>query len=188
MIFTVFTVIFLPLTFFCGLFGMNTREWGGGDFLTLRTIGLIALPTSFVIIILTCIIAWSSRMRKTTNRSYRGILRLVKSIRKATMEFLYHIPAAATLANKEARKKIIEERREARKQKKEEKRQASVFDEDFWESHVAVRDKDYMVPPQNRKSVTYARKKALDDLSRQGKFGFLSKAESDMYARARGGK
>lgn len=186
MIFTVFTVIFLPLTFFCGLFGMNTKEWGGGDFLPLRTIGLITLPTSFVIILVTCIIAWSSRMRKITNRTYRGILRLVEATRKSTMEFLYHIPAAATLANKEARKKIIEERREARKQKKEEKRQASVFDEDFWESHVAVRDKDYMVPPQNRKSVTYARKKALDDLSKQGKLGFLSKAESDIYARARG--
>ncbi|KAG6034232.1 hypothetical protein E4U41_006630, partial [Claviceps citrina] len=30
-IFTTFTVIFLPLTFFTGLFGMNTHEWAGAD-------------------------------------------------------------------------------------------------------------------------------------------------------------
>ncbi|POR35879.1 Uncharacterized protein TPAR_03935, partial [Tolypocladium paradoxum] len=50
MIFTTFTVIFLPLTFFTGLFGMNTREWGGGDNLELRTIGAVALPSSALLV------------------------------------------------------------------------------------------------------------------------------------------
>ncbi|KAG9245954.1 hypothetical protein BJ878DRAFT_499088 [Calycina marina] len=185
MIFTVFTVIFLPLTFFCGLFGMNTREWGGGDFLTLRTIGLITLPSSFVIVLVTCIVAWSSSMRKFTNEVRRGVVHIFESLRKSTMEFLYHIPALASLANKEARKKKIEEIRHARKLKKEEKKQAAWFDEDFWESnHIAARDKDYAVPSQNRKSVTFARKKALAELEEQGKFGFFSKRESEIYARA----
>ncbi|KAH8593695.1 hypothetical protein B0O99DRAFT_515442 [Bisporella sp. PMI_857] len=184
MIFTVFTVIFLPLTFFCGLFGMNTREWGGGDFLTLRTIGLITLPTSFFIILLTCIIAWSSRMRKATNYTYRRIIRLSKSVRKSLTTFLYHIPAAATLASKDARKKLIEERRAARKQKKEEKKQASIFEEDFWESHVAARDKDYTVPPQNLKSITFARKKAIEEMERtmSARWGLLGKTESNIHA------
>jgi Mg2+ and Co2+ transporter CorA len=31
MIFTIFTIIFLPLSFFTSLFGMNVREWSGTD-------------------------------------------------------------------------------------------------------------------------------------------------------------
>jgi hypothetical protein len=43
MIFTTFTVIFLPLSFFTSLFGMNTREWGDPDkFVSLRLIGAIS--------------------------------------------------------------------------------------------------------------------------------------------------
>ncbi|KAI1422515.1 hypothetical protein F5Y12DRAFT_762408 [Xylaria sp. FL1777] len=45
MIFTTFTVIFLPLSFFTSLFGMNTNEWGGPDannFLSLKVIGAIS--------------------------------------------------------------------------------------------------------------------------------------------------
>lgn len=44
MIFTTFTVLFLPLSFFTSLFGMNTKEWGGEDdnFVSLGVIGLIS--------------------------------------------------------------------------------------------------------------------------------------------------
>lgn len=44
MIFTTFTVLFLPLSFFTSLFGMNTKEWGGDDdnFLSLGVIGAIS--------------------------------------------------------------------------------------------------------------------------------------------------
>lgn len=45
MIFTTFTVIFLPLSFFTSLFGMNTQEWGGpgeNNFLSLKLIGAIS--------------------------------------------------------------------------------------------------------------------------------------------------
>jgi Mg2+ and Co2+ transporter CorA len=31
MVFTIFTVVFLPLSFFTGLFGMNIREWLSQD-------------------------------------------------------------------------------------------------------------------------------------------------------------
>lgn len=63
MIFTVFTVIFLPLSFFTSVFGMNTHEWAGSDNLRLRTIGLIALPSSSLLIVLTLVIAWSTSVR-----------------------------------------------------------------------------------------------------------------------------
>lgn len=44
MIFTIFTVLFLPLSFFTSLFGMNTKEWGGEDdnFMSLGVIGAIS--------------------------------------------------------------------------------------------------------------------------------------------------
>ncbi|KAF7942805.1 uncharacterized protein EAE97_006259 [Botrytis byssoidea] len=70
MIFTmekVFTVIFLPLSFFTGLFGMNVQEWGGGDYLPLRTVGAIAIPTSPALITLAFVIAWSIRVRRVFN-------------------------------------------------------------------------------------------------------------------------
>ncbi|KJZ73934.1 hypothetical protein HIM_06602 [Hirsutella minnesotensis 3608] len=67
-IFTTFTVIFLPLTFFTGLFGMNTREWGGNGNLPLRTIGIIALPSSFVLVAVALFIAFSTAARRLLRR------------------------------------------------------------------------------------------------------------------------
>lgn len=47
MIFTTFTVIFLPLSFFTSLFGMNTREWGD-NFPSLKLIGIISRESAFL--------------------------------------------------------------------------------------------------------------------------------------------
>ncbi|KUI55484.1 hypothetical protein VP1G_02816 [Cytospora mali] len=58
LIFTVFTVIFLPLSFFTSLFGMNTQEWSGGNNLSLKTIGLIVLPSSAFLVVCAIAGAW----------------------------------------------------------------------------------------------------------------------------------
>lgn len=58
---TTFTVIFLPLTFI-GLFGMNTREWGGAGNLPLATIGAVALPASVVLVAAALAVAFSARV------------------------------------------------------------------------------------------------------------------------------
>lgn len=43
MIFTTFTVIFLPLSFFTSLFGMNTSEWAPEEnYVSLKAIGAIS--------------------------------------------------------------------------------------------------------------------------------------------------
>ena len=63
MIFTTFTVIFLPLSFFTSVFGMNTHEWGGGTNVPLGTIGAIALPASAFIIAASLVAAFSSRVQ-----------------------------------------------------------------------------------------------------------------------------
>jgi hypothetical protein len=167
MIFTVFTVIFLPLTFFTGLFGMNTREWGGGSFMTLRTIGLVSIPASCVIITLALIVAWSTRMRRVFNAVAKTISLFFKWLQKLGTEVWNWIPAS-TISDKEERKRSIEEKRERKRAKKEAKKAASWLDEDFWDGHVLGREKDYRLPPQNRRSVRVARRK-MDGRGDEGK-------------------
>lgn len=158
MIFTVFTVIFLPLTFFTGLFGMNTREWGGGTFLHLKTIGLVSIPASFVIITVALIIAWSTRMRRVFNAVALAIGRLLKWVKKLGSGVLNWI-SASTISDRDGRKRSIKEKKERKRAKKEAKKDASTLDEDFWEGHVSGQKKDYRLPPQNRWSVGIERRK-----------------------------
>lgn len=63
LIFTVFTVIFMPLSFFTSLFGMNTLEWGGAGYPSLAFIGKISLPISAVMILATLVAALSLRVQ-----------------------------------------------------------------------------------------------------------------------------
>ncbi|KAL2800208.1 hypothetical protein BJX66DRAFT_291497 [Aspergillus keveii] len=64
MVFTIFTVIFLPLSFFTSLFGINAREWSGEPTnLTLNTMLTIAGPTSVAVIVSALLIAFSERLR-----------------------------------------------------------------------------------------------------------------------------
>lgn len=78
MIFTIFTVIFLPLSFFTSLFGMNTREWDG-NFPTLGYIGEISLPLSAFMILATFVAAFNPRVQTTSQGAYRRAARLTQS-------------------------------------------------------------------------------------------------------------
>jgi hypothetical protein len=151
MIFTTFTVIFLPLTFFTGLFGMNTREWGGGTFLHLRTIGIISIPASFTIITLALIVAWSTRMRKLFSTTHKFFSALILNSKKWVVETVRNLNLKA-IKDIDARKKSMEIKKEKRR-RKEAKRQATFLDEDFWEGHTLGREKAYQVPLQNRRSI-----------------------------------
>ncbi|KAJ2992152.1 hypothetical protein NUW58_g2264 [Xylaria curta] len=81
MIFTTFTVIFLPLSFFTSLFGMNTQEWGGpdpNDFPSIKLIGVISLPASAFLIAITLVAAFSGRVQGLIKLSYRAALATVE--------------------------------------------------------------------------------------------------------------
>ncbi|GIJ98776.1 hypothetical protein Aspvir_000897 [Aspergillus viridinutans] len=70
MVFTIFTVIFLPLSFFTSLFGINVREWSGTetnpDF---RQMFLIAGPSSVAIILIALLLAFNERLRETAAKA-----------------------------------------------------------------------------------------------------------------------
>ncbi|CAG8893388.1 unnamed protein product [Penicillium egyptiacum] len=84
MVFTIFSVVFLPLSFFTSLFGINAREWSGEQ--TNPTLGemfVIAAPTSFAIIFLSLFAAFSSTLRDIASKTHKIGAGLLK-------EFILH--------------------------------------------------------------------------------------------------
>lgn len=151
LIFTTFTVIFLPLQFFTGIFGMNTREWGGGDNLPLRTIGVIGIPASVVLIIVTLIVAWSTTARrffKWIGRNYGWAMlwlyqTLGKPVAKKAMEVVARIWPVRMRRGRRRQGVGRSEERDARQR-------LSTEMSDFWERHRLERERGYRIPEVNR--------------------------------------
>ncbi|KAM0549811.1 hypothetical protein ACHAPJ_009250 [Fusarium lateritium] len=144
MIFTTFTVIFLPLTFFTGLFGMNTREWGGENYLSLKTIGTISLPASFFLIVASLVAAWSTNARrflKWLTRAY-GI----------AMSWFWRTLCKPVVA---AVVRMLPERDERQREERESRGGRRMLSEemsDFWERHRLERERGYTVPEKNKRT------------------------------------
>lgn len=154
MIFTVFTVIFLPLSFFASIFGMNTQEWGGQGNLRLRTIGSIALPSSAVLVLTALVVAWSTSMRKLFNYP-------IKKMRKYRRKIVRWCKAWARGAwYSENGTPRLDMRISQRKVKKSAQRgkvsRTNTGGHDFWGKHRLQRENQYEIPRNNRKS-TYAK-------------------------------
>ncbi|KAL9098317.1 MAG: hypothetical protein Q9163_006008 [Psora crenata] len=66
MIFTIFTIIFLPLSFFASVFGINAKEWSGpqSNLLPLHRIFTYMLTISVAVIIVALLAAFSKVSRK----------------------------------------------------------------------------------------------------------------------------
>lgn len=158
MIFTTFTVIFLPLSFFTGLFGMNTQEWGGGDFLHLKTIGAIALPASAILVVGALVVAWSSSVRKFFKYLWKMVQR-TKTKGKRRWLRLVKVKGERKPRSKKMRQLFRKEREEleVKKQTKRLKREMTMLD--FWERHRLEREMEYKIPSRNRKSISIAKAK-----------------------------
>ncbi|KAJ0114860.1 hypothetical protein J7T55_004602 [Diaporthe amygdali] len=162
MIFTVFTVIFLPLSFFTSLFGMNTHEWGGGNNIRLRTIGSIALPASALLIIMALFVAWSTSVRK----AFKSLSKRIRRTRNRARRWWKKQMAAFWKKNENrprtriGRLKMHRKREalEVKRQKNRMKREMTMHD--FWERHQLDRETKYEIPSRNRKSISLARAKA----------------------------
>ena len=75
MIFTVFTIIFLPLSFFASVFGINSSEWSGqgNNYLSLRKIFTIMTVISLAVIIFALLVAFNKVTRRMAQRIWRHI-------------------------------------------------------------------------------------------------------------------
>ncbi|KAK0742448.1 hypothetical protein B0T21DRAFT_283607 [Apiosordaria backusii] len=145
MIFTTFTVIFLPLTFFTGLFGMNVTNWQDDeDMPTLGEVGWISLPTSALLIIFSLVAAFSWRVQ----RGFKGIYKMMrggyKTVKKGYTQKL------EPMWRKEKKRR----RRQEKKRKYVEKQTAWNKDGtyDFWDMvKKQQRNIRYQIPDQNRR-------------------------------------
>ncbi|KFA47890.1 hypothetical protein S40293_05188 [Stachybotrys chartarum IBT 40293] len=144
MIFTTFTVIFLPLTFFTGLFGMNTQEWGGENNLSLTTIGSIALPSSVVLIVASLVVAWSTTVRR--------LLLLLGQVYAGLMNSLYLLlwrPVALVVVRRF--RGLRRQRPGATGDEREGNSRLKKEASDFWERHRLEREMGYQIPEVNKK-------------------------------------
>lgn len=149
LIFTVFTVIFLPLSFFTSLFGMNTREWDGENMPPIRTICLISLPASAFLIGLALVTAWSTRVRSFLG----GVVSVHRRVTGVVSEAVEAVGAMVPRAEeaRRAREEGARRRASERKRRRRLAKEGSAGSGDFWERHRLEREHAYRIPVANRK-------------------------------------
>ena len=108
MVFTVFTIIFSPLSFFASVFGINAREWSGvGTNPSLRNVFAYMVLMSFAVIVLALLFAFNKKMRQLAQGVWRlactsifGLVRLIwyypRRWQRAERVFDLEKPAAVT--------------------------------------------------------------------------------------------
>ncbi|KAK8066166.1 hypothetical protein PG997_012913 [Apiospora hydei] len=160
MIFTTFTVIFLPLSFFTSLFGMNTQEWGGADdnFVSLRTIGAISLPASALLVGLSLVAAFSSRVQAAFKYLFRHARAGVVDAKHQLGRMLPRVSKEVKLR----RDKAKEDRAKDRRRKKE-------VEYDFWETVRRERRSEYQIPDLNRRGANIRRLQGRGTMVRERK-------------------
>ena len=68
MIFTIFTIIFLPLSFFASVFGINAKEWGGANYLSLHDMFTYMGSISLAVIVIALLAAFNKYTRRLSRR------------------------------------------------------------------------------------------------------------------------
>ncbi len=72
LIFTIFTIIFLPLSFFASVFGINAREWSGTSTnLSLHNIFIYMGTISLAVIIVALLVAFNKFTRRITQKAWK---------------------------------------------------------------------------------------------------------------------
>jgi CorA-like Mg2+ transporter protein len=84
LLFTIVTIIFLPLSFLTAWFGMNIKDPNAGS-LSLNQIAAIIFPISIGITLLTVILAFNHRLRNAIETVGANLYELVRK-RKKTVE------------------------------------------------------------------------------------------------------
>ena len=75
MIFTVFTIIFLPLSFFASVFGINAKEWNNqpNNYPSVKNIFIFMIVISLAVIIFALLVAFNKFTRRVTQKAWRHI-------------------------------------------------------------------------------------------------------------------
>lgn len=74
MIFTIFTIIFLPLSFFASVFGINAREWSGTPTnLSLYNIFLYMGTISLAVIVVALLVAFNRFTRRISQMAWKKV-------------------------------------------------------------------------------------------------------------------
>lgn len=143
MIFTIFTVIFLPLSFFTSLFGMNTLEWGGVGYPSLGFIGEISLPVSAFMILLTLVAAFSAHVQVAFKSCGRQLCKAWASVYRGWKR----VEPVARRRAKETRR--VEKERERLGERERRRKERSY---DFWATVRRQRTlgHSYEIPDLNR--------------------------------------
>ncbi|KAL8682059.1 MAG: hypothetical protein Q9186_001848 [Xanthomendoza sp. 1 TL-2023] len=72
MIFTIFTIIFLPLSFFASVFGINAREWSGESHnLGIHTIFVYMGCISLAVIVVALLVAFNKHTRRLAQKAWQ---------------------------------------------------------------------------------------------------------------------
>ncbi|KAK1598445.1 uncharacterized protein LY79DRAFT_506243 [Colletotrichum navitas] len=135
MIFTTFTVIFLPLSFFSSLFGMNTVEWDR-QLPTIGFIGAVSLPASAFIIATALVAAFSSRVQGFVRTGYKGGEKALQALGSAVVKFMPR--------RKQEKRRVNKAEREERRTRKMDRGY------DFWQNVRRERASGYRIPEVNR--------------------------------------
>ncbi|KAB5566371.1 hypothetical protein GE09DRAFT_1201888 [Coniochaeta sp. 2T2.1] len=142
MIFTTFTVIFLPLSFFTGLFGMNTSEWQEDRVPSLSFIGSISLPVSTFLIVGSLVAAFSERVQG-------WFFYLLRHWRRVVGWWAGRVAKMTPRRLGDRKRRRAEERE--RKIRREERRRRERRGYDFWASVRGRRGEGYEIPGMNRR-------------------------------------
>ena len=141
MIFTIFTVIFLPLSFFTSLFGMNVVEWDN-QLPTMAFIGEISLPISFFLIVATLVAAFSSHVQIFCGTVWLRLKKGWEAVKEGAR-------ALEPEASKEAKIRRREEKARGDREERERKRKDRSYD--FWATVRRQRTlAPYEIPALNR--------------------------------------
>ncbi|KAK2028799.1 hypothetical protein LX32DRAFT_561991 [Colletotrichum zoysiae] len=135
MIFTTFTVIFLPLSFFSSLFGMNTVEWSR-QLPTIGFIGAVSLPASVFIIATALVAAFSSRVQGVVRIGYKGGRKTLLALGSGLVKVLPR--------RKQKKRRVNKAEREERRTRKMDRGY------DFWQNVRRERASEYRIPEVNR--------------------------------------
>ncbi|KAI1751573.1 hypothetical protein F4782DRAFT_540841 [Xylaria castorea] len=160
MIFTTFTVIFLPLSFFTSLFGMNTQEWGGpdpNDFLSLKVIGAISLPASALVIAITLVAAFSGRIQSLIKFSYRASLATFEICSRPLRAFVEHTEHQLARLEPQSSKDSANKRRWIKELEKKRLLRKRERGYDYWGAVRAEHKAEYEIPEMNRKRAMRSR-------------------------------